>query len=149
MASLWTSRRRGRPLPARTELRHNRDRKVHRHQHATGGRTMALFCCSKCGCVEDTTLCHYWSARVRRLRLLCSACDPTIAKWHGEFAQAPADDGWARDEHRLLLWNKRELEDWLGPPIEVVSKPAASPPLAPDPFELDKAKAPGRLIAGA
>ena len=89
---------------------------------------MSFFCCSKCGCVEDTTLCHYWSARVRQLPLLCSECDPAIAKWHGEFARQPADAGWARDEHGQLLWNKREIEDWLGTPIEVISKSTESSP---------------------
>ena len=45
---------------------------------------MSLFQCRKCGCGEDTELCHYWSARIRETALLCSACDPKIAKWHGE-----------------------------------------------------------------
>jgi hypothetical protein len=46
---------------------------------------MALFRCSKCGCNDDTALCHYWSARFREMPPVCSACDPKIAKWHGEF----------------------------------------------------------------
>src|SRR5579862_5701687 len=49
--------------------------------------SMSLFQCCKCGCAEDTTLCHYWSARVRDVRPMCSACDPNIGKWHGEFAR--------------------------------------------------------------
>ncbi len=44
---------------------------------------MALFSCSKCGCVEDTALCHFWSARLRQMPTVCSACDPAIGKWHG------------------------------------------------------------------
>jgi len=95
---------------------------------------MSMFCCSRCGCVEDKALCRYWSARVRRLPLLCSECDPAIAKWHGEFARQPADAGWARDEHGSLLWNKREIEDWLGTPIEVIGKSMEpSPPSEPAP----------------
>ena len=50
---------------------------------------MALFPCSKCGCVEDTALCHFWSARLRQMPTVCSACDPTIGKWHGEFPREP------------------------------------------------------------
>jgi hypothetical protein len=46
---------------------------------------MALFTCSKRGGDDDTALCNYWSARLRELPLLCSACDPKILKWHGEF----------------------------------------------------------------
>ena len=46
---------------------------------------MATFRCSKCGCQEDTALCNYWSARIQQTPLLCSACDPKIRKWHGQF----------------------------------------------------------------
>ena len=46
---------------------------------------MATFRCTKCGCDEDTALCNYWSARVRDIPPLCSACDSKIGKWHGEF----------------------------------------------------------------
>ncbi len=48
---------------------------------------MAYFRCSKCGCQEDTALCNYWSARIRATALLCSACDPKIRRWHGEFVR--------------------------------------------------------------
>jgi hypothetical protein len=46
---------------------------------------MATFRCGKCGCDEDTALCNYWSDRVRDKAPVCSACDPRIAKWHGQF----------------------------------------------------------------
>jgi hypothetical protein len=46
---------------------------------------MATFRCGKCGCDEDTALCNYWSDRVRDKLPVCSACDPRIAKWHGQF----------------------------------------------------------------
>jgi hypothetical protein len=46
---------------------------------------MATFRCGKCGCNEDTALCNYWSARVRDLRPVCSACDSKIGRWHGQF----------------------------------------------------------------
>jgi hypothetical protein len=76
---------------------------------------MAFFACSKCGCVEDTALCHYWSARVRQLPLLCSACDPRIGRWHGQFAQEPARN-WVSDEHGLVC-SRADVESWLGRPI--------------------------------
>jgi hypothetical protein len=109
---------------------------------------MALFCCSRCGCVEDTALCRYWSARVRRMPVSCSACDPAIAKWHGEFPRQSAD-GWTKDEHGELIWSKSEVEDWIGMPIEIIGNPTSSPPLAADPIGAEKLKAPGRLTAGA
>jgi hypothetical protein len=46
---------------------------------------MASFRCSQCGCTDDSALCRYWSAQVRDTAPLCSACDPKIHKWHGEF----------------------------------------------------------------
>jgi hypothetical protein len=46
---------------------------------------MATFRCSTCGCHEDTALCNYWSDRVRDLPPVCSACDPRIERWHGQF----------------------------------------------------------------
>jgi len=79
---------------------------------------MSYFQCDKCGCVEDTALCHYWSARVRQTSTLCSACDPTIAKWHGQFPREPARD-WISDK-RGLLFSKRDVERWLGQSIETI-----------------------------
>lgn len=69
---------------------------------------MSLFQCSKCGCAEDTALCHYWSARLQGNAPICSACDPKIGKWHGEFERVPP-------ELRL----KREMEQWLGIPLDI------------------------------
>jgi hypothetical protein len=46
---------------------------------------MATFRCGECGCEEDTALCNYWSDRVRDSVPVCSACDPKIRKWHGQF----------------------------------------------------------------
>jgi hypothetical protein len=76
---------------------------------------MPRFQCNKCHCVEDTALSNYWSARLQESPTLCSACDPKIAKWHGQFPQE-STQGWLRDE-RGFLWSTRELEDWLGRPI--------------------------------
>jgi len=69
---------------------------------------MSLFQCSKCGCAEDTALCHYWSARLQGTAPICSACDPKIGKWHGEFERVPP-------EIRL----KREMEQWLGISLDI------------------------------
>ena len=82
---------------------------------------MPLFQCSNCGCGEDTALCRYWSARLQQTAPVCSACDPKIAKWHGEFPQEPARD-WTLDEQGFLQWSKGDIEDWLGQPIEIIGK---------------------------
>jgi len=87
---------------------------------ATGSRAMSYFPCSKCGCVEDAALCHYWSARLRQTPTLCSACDPNIAQWHGQFPQESARD-WINDE-RGLLCSKSDVERWLGQPIEIIGR---------------------------
>jgi hypothetical protein len=67
-----------------------------------GQKIMSLFRCRECGCAEDTALCHYWSARLRETEPLCSGCDPTVAKWHGEFPREPFE-----------LRHQREIERWL------------------------------------
>jgi hypothetical protein len=82
---------------------------------------MPLFPCSKCDCIEDTALCHYWSARLRQTTPLCSSCDPTVGKWHGEFPRESAQ-GWVPDRDGFLL-DKRAVERWLGQPIEVFARP--------------------------
>ena len=84
-----------------------------------GGHAMSLFQCSECGCVEDTFLCHYWSARVRQTNAMCSACDPTVGKWHGEFPRESARN-WIKDRRGFLVCDKGEIERWLGQPIEII-----------------------------
>lgn len=51
---------------------------------------MPLFQCAQCGCVENSALANYWQRTSERLPLLCSACDPTIARWHNRFPQRSA-----------------------------------------------------------
>jgi hypothetical protein len=88
---------------------------------STGGNAMPFFQCTKCGCAEDTSLSHFWSARLRETAPVCSACDPGIGKWHNEFPrQSLAEGGWIRNKQTGFLWNKGEVEDWLGQPIELV-----------------------------
>jgi hypothetical protein len=64
---------------------------------------MPLFKCEQCGCVENTALSNYWTrnlvftdnhvtATPPTNPALCSACDPKIGAWHGEFPQRPWTD---------------------------------------------------------
>src|SRR5882757_6168309 len=82
---------------------------------------MPMFPCSKCNCIEDTALCHYWSARLRQTSAVCSACDPTIGKWQGKFPKESAQ-GWISDRDGFLL-DKMAVERWLGQRIEIFTKP--------------------------
>jgi hypothetical protein len=63
---------------------------------------MSLFQCSKCGCAEDTALCHYWASRLRETIPVCSACDPAIGKWHGDFPREHFAEHARREIDRLL-----------------------------------------------
>src|SRR4030088_2508135 len=90
-----------------------------------GGNRRPLCSCRKCECIEDTALCHYWSARLRQTSAVCSACDPTIGKWHGEFPKESAQ-GWINDRHGFLL-DKMSVARWLGQPIELFASPAQEP----------------------
>jgi hypothetical protein len=69
---------------------------------------MPMFQCTKCGCAEDTALCHYWGARMRATAPVCSACDPTIGNSHAEFPREPFE-----------LQQKREVERWLGLTLDI------------------------------
>ena len=55
---------------------------------------MSLFQCTACGCVENTALCNYWQRLSAQQPWLCSACDPEIQEWHGQFPQASAVGWW-------------------------------------------------------
>jgi hypothetical protein len=96
---------------------------------------MATFRCGKCGCHDDTALCNYWSARVRDLLPVCSACDAKIGKWHGQFPRlfgaflvAPRPTTSARE---LLASSVRRLQmAEFGPDLDVarrISEPTAAP----------------------
>jgi hypothetical protein len=91
---------------------------------------MPFFRCDKCFCVEDTALSKYWLARLQESPTLCSACDPKIAKWHGQFPQESAD-GW-RSDKRGFLWHPRHVEDWLRQPILDRRRTTGSPKDAHD-----------------
>lgn len=68
---------------------------------------MPLFRCNQCGCVENTALSNYWPTPDKR-HALCSACDPAIGKWHGQFPQRSAD-GMLIDQHGFL-WRQDTVE---------------------------------------
>jgi hypothetical protein len=52
---------------------------------------MPLFMCSACGCWENTALSNYAVRRaIDKLPPVCSACDPEIRQWHGEFPRQSA-----------------------------------------------------------
>lgn len=52
---------------------------------------MPLFRCSVCGNAENTALSNYWTRYLEarpgepKPAPLCSACDPAIGRWHGQF----------------------------------------------------------------
>lgn len=50
---------------------------------------MSLFQCEACGCRENTATSGYWFREKEGNpcagRKLCSACDPSIGQWHGQF----------------------------------------------------------------
>lgn len=50
---------------------------------------MPLFCCSKCGCVENTAACNY-HLTADKTQALCAECDPKIGQWHGLFEKRSA-----------------------------------------------------------
>jgi len=68
---------------------------------------MSLYRCTACGCVDNTGLTNYWQREREQLPRLCSACDPTIREWHGEFPQHSAF-GMLIDR-RGHLWHPRNL----------------------------------------
>lgn len=69
---------------------------------------MPLFACEECHCVENTALCNYWPRRHIEAEQLCSACDPNIQQWHGQFDRRPAT-GMLVDQHGHL-WSKSVVE---------------------------------------
>lgn len=68
---------------------------------------MSLFECTKCHCVENTSLSYYWEAALRKAEPLCSECDPDIGEWHGEFPkQNIADTKYKVNEEGFLFLEK-------------------------------------------
>lgn len=74
---------------------------------------MSLFMCTKCGCVENTACCNYWSRKSAGLPLECSECDPATGKWHGVFPKRSAV-GMLIDNSGHL-WSKGQVDDGMVP----------------------------------
>lgn len=78
---------------------------------------MSIFRCEKCGCVENTALCWYWSSIGKDKQKLCSECDPEIGHWHGRFPKMSSEgyllgsDGFLYTEEEnnsgALDWRKK------------------------------------------
>lgn len=68
---------------------------------------MPIFACRECGCIENTALSNYWVRTALESKpALCSACDPEIGKWHGQFTRRSASGMLVdQDGH---LWGKEE-----------------------------------------
>lgn len=66
---------------------------------------MPIFQCSKCGCIENTALCHYW---INRKDPICSECDPEIGKWHGRFQKRSAEGLLLANDG--FLYSKEDVE---------------------------------------
>jgi hypothetical protein len=49
---------------------------------------MPFYACTICGCYENTALGEYWTARLHRTPVRCSAC--ASGTWHGQFPRASA-----------------------------------------------------------
>jgi hypothetical protein len=105
---------------------------------------MATFRCGKCGCHEDTALCNYWSARLREIQPVCSACDEKIGKWHGQFPRLFGAflvmPGPTSSPRELLASSLRRLQLVEGgPPVKIVERSDLNEPVAVpgDLFRLD------------
>lgn len=53
---------------------------------------MSIFACSDCNSIENTALSNYAMRDWDKLPPLCSACDPKISEWHGEFERVNATE---------------------------------------------------------
>ncbi len=70
---------------------------------------MSLFKCTKCGCVENTAACHYWSRGNNPPR--CSECDPEIGLWHNTFPKEHASVKGYKVGSDGFLYHPKEIED--------------------------------------
>ena len=63
---------------------------------------MPLFCCQKCGCIENTALGQYWTSEEK----LCSEC--ATGEWHDAFPKKSAI-GMLVDQNGFL-WSEEEVK---------------------------------------
>ena len=52
---------------------------------------MPLYECEQCHSVDNTALTNFWLQYVDGAPKLCSACDPAIGAWHGQFPRLPVE----------------------------------------------------------
>jgi len=64
---------------------------------------MPLFRCTKCGCVENTALGHYWMTPDKPE---CSECH--TGKWHNRFPKRSASG--YKIEQGGFLWSQEEID---------------------------------------
>jgi hypothetical protein len=69
---------------------------------------VSTFMCRECGCAENTACCNYWDRHLSGKAVLCSACDPDIASWHGRFPQKSAA-GMIVDQNGYLWSNAASI----------------------------------------
>lgn len=67
---------------------------------------MPLFQCEKCGCVENTACCNYWSRKIDKEPLICSECE--TGTWHGRFEKRDAA-GMLIDQSGHL-WSRAQVD---------------------------------------
>ena len=79
---------------------------------------MSLFQCYECGCRENTATCNFWSNMDGNWRgvesqpwMLCSACDPSIGKWHDKFERRFLPKGMFVTNERGNLAHKETGEE--------------------------------------
>ena len=75
---------------------------------------MPLFMCTKCGCVENTALGHYWVPKFKDggQPVECSECH--TGQWHGRFDKRSADGYFV--DNQGFLWSMEEISAGRLPP---------------------------------
>lgn len=65
---------------------------------------MPLFECSRCHSVDNTAMGNFWfTVYHEKLPALCTACDPQIGEWHGQFPRT-------RYEEYILKYGQNSVE---------------------------------------
>lgn len=84
---------------------------------------MSLYFCTKCHTVENTATGGYWLQQMAAIenphvefKPLCSACNPEIGEWHGQFPREKVTADWLQDR-RGFIWRAHQTETvkHLGP----------------------------------
>ena len=88
---------------------------------------MGLFRCSQCGCVENTALSRYWKDRQERQPPRCSACDPRIGAWHGQFPRQDARAAGYQQDQYGSLWSPQSIRQGSVPADRVLCDVDAVP----------------------